>query len=172
MGRPSKLSPQRWAQLLRRLASGEKAADLSREFGVSKTSISKRVSQPAKDTQVLAERLAEVEVVIESLPVSQQCTVRTLADQLKGISSNVASAALAGSKTATRLATLANEKAEAMGVDLKDLPAIAALGKTANEAAGLAMGLLNANKGNAPTPDELFTPDVAAKMLSLQKGRQ
>ena len=171
MGRPSKLDDRQKAEIGRRLAAGESGRKLAKEFRVSEGTIRANITTHPSEIRNVAERLAAVETEVAALPVSTQTSVRTLADQLKGISSNVASAALAGSKTATRLATLANEKAEAMGVDLKDLPAIAALGKTANEAAGLAMGLLNANKGNAPTPDELFTPDVAAKMLSLQKGK-
>lgn len=172
MGRPSVLNPRTKSEILRRLAMGEKRSALRKEFKLTETTFRRNFSADVSKVRDVGTALATAEMALASLPISAQVSARTLADQLKGISSNVASAALAGSKTATRLATLANEKAEAMGVDLKDLPAIAALGKTANEAAGLAMGLLNANKGNAPTPDELFTPDVAAKMLSLQKGRQ
>ena len=172
MGRPSVLNPRTKSEILRRLAMGEKRSALRKEFKLTETTFRRNFSADVSKVRDVGTALATAEMALASLPISAQVSARTLADQLKGISSNVASAALAGSKTATRLATLANERAEAMGVDLMDLPAIAALGKTANEAAGLAMGLMNANKGNAPTPDELFTPDVAAKMLSLQKGRQ
>ena len=171
MGRPSVLNPRTKSEILRRLAMGEKRSALRKEFKLTETTFRRNFSADVSKVRDVGTALATAEMALASLPISAQVSARTLADQLKGISSNVASAALAGSKTATRLATLANEKAEAMGVDLMDLPAIAALGKTANEAAGLAMGLLNANKGNAPTPDELFTPDVAAKMLSLQKWK-
>ncbi|GEM_PF-4393105 len=171
MGRPSVLNPRTKSEILRRLAMGEKRSALRKEFKLTETTFRRNFSADVSKVRDVGTALATAEMALASLPISAQVSARTLADQLKGISSNVASAALAGSKTATRLATLANERAEAMGVDLMDLPAIAALGKTANEAAGLAMGLLNANKGNAPTPDELFTPDVAAKMLSLQNGK-
>ena len=171
MGRPSVLNPRTKSEILRRLAMGEKRSALRKEFKLTETTFRRNFSADVSKVRDVGTALATAEMALASLPISAQVSARTLADQLKGISSNVASAALAGSKTATRLATLANERAEAMGVDLMDLPAIAALGTTANEAAGLAMGLLNANKGNAPTPDELFTPDVAAKMLSLQNGK-
>ena len=171
MGRPSVLNPRTKSEILRRLAMGEKRSALRKEFKLTETTFRRNFSADVSKVRDVGTALATAEMALASLPISAQVSARTLADQLKGISSNVASAALAGSKTATRLATLANERAEAMGVDLMDLPSIAALGKTANEAAGLAMGLLNANKGNAPTPDELFTPDVAAKMLSLQNGK-
>ena len=171
MGRPSVLNPRTKSEILRRLAMGEKRSALRKEFKLTETTFRRNFSADVSKVRDVGTALATAEMALASLPISAQVSARTLADQLKGISSNVASAALAGSKTATRLATLANERAEAMGVDLMDLPAIAALGKTANEAAGLAMGLLNANKGNAPTPDELCTPDVAAKMLSLQNGK-
>ena len=146
MGRPSKLDDRQRSEIGRRLAAGERASDLAKEFKVSKGLVSQLFSKQVPDSQKLAGDLASVELAISVRPVSEQGSIRTLADQLKGISSNVALAALAGSQTATRLATLANERAQLLGQDLTDLPAIAALGKTANDAAGLAMGLLNANK--------------------------
>lgn len=44
MGRPSKLSDAQWEELGAKMASGAKPADLSREYGVSTASISKRMS--------------------------------------------------------------------------------------------------------------------------------
>ena len=45
MARPSKLTDKQWEEIKSRMLHGEKAADLSREYKVSKASISERVSE-------------------------------------------------------------------------------------------------------------------------------
>lgn len=144
-GRPSKLTDQRWDELLRRLSAGEKAADLAREFGVSPTSISKRVSQPAKNVQTLASRLAKTEQAIESLPVSQQVAIRTLADRMKDLGDSLLETAATNARTAKVMAARAEGAALALTATptLDDLKVPAAFIEVSNKATSLGVSLMN-----------------------------
>ena len=53
-GRKRKFSPERAAELCRRLASGEKKASLAREFGVNRATIYRYVGWPAVEAAALA----------------------------------------------------------------------------------------------------------------------
>lgn len=72
MGRPSKLSPDQWRELERRLNAGESAAVLSREFDVSQGLISQRFSKISKEVKKTAEAIAESQNMLAVLPVAQQ----------------------------------------------------------------------------------------------------
>lgn len=168
-GRPSKLSDFQWAEIGRRLAlggDGNTVSDLSKEFKVSKSTISQRFSKRVENIQVLATTLATTEKAIEALPFSERCSVRTLADQLKGIAGSLATAAAANAKVSEILAEAAKQQAgrivtENGYIDVEQAKATAALVGISNEAGKLGMGLLTANKdkGNtgAPTLEELVT---------------
>jgi hypothetical protein len=145
MGRPSKLTPTQWEEVGRRLANGEKAAVLAREFGVSSPTISERFSEfPKAKVRELGAALAE-------LPVQAQAAAVSLADELRMIGGNLAAAARNGSATAALLSGIAHTAA--LKVDKEDpmksqgpLQAVAALTKLTNESASMGLAILGANR--------------------------
>ena len=151
MARPSKLKPEQWTEIIKRLLAGEKAADLAREYGVSKTAISARVSKRTETIQTVAHQVVAAERALSELPISEQLLAVNLASKLRAISDNLASAAQYGAQTAHRLSALANS--EVSKVDdaeplksIESLKGVAALTKLANDSASIALNLLAANK--------------------------
>lgn len=170
MGRPSKLTESQWEDLLRRLASGEAATTLARKYKISKTSISKRVSQQAEVSKLIAHDLVEIETRIESLPVSQQRVIRSIADRLKDMSADYAEAAQDGVETARHLQGLAKQQARALGAEVTadDLRPIAALAETANKSAAMASNLIAANKSRQEAESSL--EDLLEQVNGRQRG--
>lgn len=159
MGRPSKLSPQQWSEVERRLAAGEKAADLAKEFGVNASQITRRVTQVSQSIRNVAEQVAQAQTALAELPVAQQYAAISLAEKLRNISASLASAAELGARTAHRLQALANT--EVGKVDdvnplssVENLKGVSALTKLANDSASIALNLLAANKDRLPKPGE------------------
>lgn len=154
-GRPSKLSDAKWSELIRRHAGGEKACDLAREFKVSPTQISRRVSQVAQHVKTVAAQLADAETAFESLPITQQHSARTIADQLKTTTANLARAAATASGTTARLHDLAGkaldqfETATDPGEKGKAIGNANGFLEMANTAASVPLRLLAANKESA-----------------------
>jgi hypothetical protein len=176
MGRPSKLSPAQWTEIERRLAAGERAADLSREYKISQARISERVSKVSESVADAARKLAVAQTALDALPVAQQYQAMSLAEQLRTMSASLASAATLGAKTAHRLHALAN--AEVAKVDdadplnsIESLKGVGVLTKLANESSALAVGLLNANKGQVSAGDD-DTPSIDVGSLSPQAMRE
>jgi hypothetical protein len=165
MGRPSKLTPTQWEEMGRRLAGGEAAAALGREFGVSETTISKRFAQfPKNEVAELGKRLA-------ALPPAAQAAAVTLGDQMRAISNNLAAGSNFGAATSKRLHELAHRAVQQMpddadlGEHVETLKGVAAFTRTANEAAANGLALLNANKtkddtGRAPVPLAIVGDDL------------
>lgn len=159
MGRPSKLTDAQWEEIKRRVLEGEKPADLAREFKVSKTAISVRVSKRVEAVKTVANQIVATERALGQLTVSEQILSTSLAGRLRSISDNLAQAAEYGSATALRLHALAN--AEVQKVDdsevlspksLEAMKGVMLLSKVANEAAESAHNLLSANKERVRTP--------------------
>lgn len=173
MGRPSNLDTRQWAEIGRRVAmggAGNSMGDLAAEFGISKSSISRRFSQRIETVQVLAKTLATTERAIEALPVAEQCSIRSLADQLKVISGGLAKAAGHGANISARLSEIADRHLESLGDSVLDpnndvaqdgVKQVMKLATVANETSRLGMGLLQANKSKAdagmPTLEDLVT---------------
>ena len=152
MGRKSKLTPDQWSEVERRLATGEGVRALAAEFGVSPAAVSKRgIPKQSKRIAFVAKQMADAQDALASLPVAQQYTALSLAEKLRSISANLASAADYGAKTAHRLHALANS--EVAKVDDADpigsvdkLRNVGVLTKLANDSAHVALNLLAANK--------------------------
>lgn len=151
MARPSKLSPEQWLEVERRVIDGESIRSLAREFCVSEGAIRQRVSTQTTRVKNVAQKLAEAQTALAELPIRQQYTAISLADKLRNISDNLAAAAQYGAQTAHRLSALANS--EVAKVDDADplksvdsLKGVAALTKLANDSAGIALNLMAANK--------------------------
>jgi hypothetical protein len=153
MARPSKLTDKQWEQIGKRLLQGESTSSLAREFGVSKASVSGRFSERSNTVKATASLIVASERAMELLNVSEQVAARSLADDLKAISAQLAGAARFGSATAHRLAGIAHGKVQeiddAAPMDeesLITLKGIAALTRMSNEASEIGINLLRANK--------------------------
>jgi Zn-dependent peptidase ImmA (M78 family) len=153
MGRPSKLTDAQWEAIGKRLLAGESAAELSREYGVSKAAVSTRFSKRHEAIKDAASKVVEAEKALSFLNVSEQMAARSLADDLKAISDHLAGAARFGAATAHRLSGIAHAKAQEIDdvqplneQSIGSLRGIAALTKLANEASEIGVSLLRANK--------------------------
>lgn len=169
MGRPSKLNDRQKAEIGRRLALGEKPAALAREFKVSRTTMNRCFSDSTETIKEVATMLAKAEGVMDTLPISEQVSIRTLADHLKGIAHLGAKAAATGMKTADLLHTEALKQVQTAitsaaeagrAVAPEDLRGSAACLDVAGRAAQLGTTLINANKDagkkdGEPTLEEL-----------------
>ena len=166
-GRPSKLDDRQWAEIGRRYAAGESARKLAEEYPISEASIRLRFSAQREKIQIVANKLASAELEVSAMPIAAQMSVRSLADQLKAIGGNLASAARFGSATAAELAELAHGKVK----DVKDkdgkvdpvvLSDISALTQVANRAATPAFRLVAASQGREVPPDPQDEPNMSA----------
>ena len=169
MGRPSKLGDRQRAEIGRRLANGEKATDLAKEFKVSKGLVSQLFSKQVPTIQKLATDLATVEHAIAERPVSEQASIRSLADQMKGMQADYLKGASTGLKTASILHDLAHKRASGLdhaSADTEDLRVIAASLDTANKASSMGTSLLNANKDAAKETGQA----TLGSLLGVSKG--
>lgn len=186
MGRPSKLTPQQWAEVERRLLAGETARALGREFGISEASIRGKLgtnhalSAQSARVQETAQKLADAHTALAALPPAQRPVAMDLAEKLRSISNSLASAAELGARTAHRLQALANT--EVGKVDdvnplssVENLKGVSALTKLANDSASIALNLLAANKdtvkrlndeGDAPADPGLPVGDLSTEALA------
>ena len=153
MARPSKLSPDQWRELERRLSAGESASALAREFCINPSQITRRVTQDSQKAKDIAKRLAQVHTELATLPIPQQHIAMTLADELRSISTHMAGAAKFSAATAHRLAGIAHAKVQEVddAAPLNDesmaaLKNVAVLSRMANDAAVIPSNLLAANK--------------------------
>lgn len=156
MARPSKLSPEQWDEIERRLPT-EGASALGREFGISEAAIRKKfgsnqtVGANSSKVRGVAQKIADARDALAELPVRQQYVAVSLAERLRNISSSLASAAELGAATAHRLHALANSEvakvddAEPMD-SIEKLRNVGVLTKLANESSHVALNLLAANK--------------------------
>ena len=170
MGRPPALNDRQKAEIGRRLAQGEGMSALAREFKVGLTTLKRNFSDHVTEIRNVANALAQTELVMESMPVSVQVSVRSLADSLKGISLGAAKAADIGMQTAHILQTRALRSVQRLDDDStpEDLRFPDALLTVGNKATQLGLGLMAANKGAVPdaadTNREALLRDIAAMM--------
>lgn len=174
MARPSKLSPEQWQDIERRLSAGESPSALAREFGVHPSQVTRRVSHVAQKVRDVAQQVAKAQTALAELPPQQQYNALSLADKLRSISTSLASAAELGAKTSHRLQALANSEVgkvddAAPMESLEALKGVSALTKLANDSASIALNLLAANKEtvkemNAPKPEEEVLPPLRPQL--------
>ena len=158
MGRRPKHTKHEQEQMFERILKGEKPADIAREFGLTKGRVSQMYAQRTKEIKETAERLAHVEADVSRMPLSDQIMVRNLAEELKSISLNLASAGRYGACVAHRLNAIAHGQMERIDdinpeKSTRELQNIAVLTKIANGSAEIGLKLLGANK-EAMTPED------------------
>lgn len=172
MARPSKLSQDQWKDIERRVIAGESIRALAKEFGIAESSVRGKVSAQTAHVRNAAEKLAEAQTAIASLPVHQQYMAVNLAEKLRNISDNLASAAQYGAQTAHRLSALANSEvakvddAEPLAT-VESLKGVAALTKLANESATIALNLLSANKDQVRRLNDGTDSNAPPSMIEL-----
>lgn len=149
MGRPSKLTDKQWAEIKARLLAGEKAADLAREFKVSPTAVSNRVSKRIETVKAVANQMVSAKRAMSELSDSEQEITNELVNDLMAVQNHMIKGAKYASASWHRLSAIANgqlekvDDAEPMkSTDI--LKAHAVLQKLANEAAIVPAGLMNA----------------------------
>ena len=145
-GRPSKLSDERWNDLLGRLAGGAKASDLAKVFKISEAAISRRVSKPAETVKSLATELVQVQTRIDQLPDSQARLVQHLADQMRALGTATMNVATLNAQSAELVATkgLAAAKALPAKPEPEDYRPVVAAAETSNKLLAPALAVLNA----------------------------
>lgn len=181
MGRPSKLTPAQWLELEKRLLGGETARALGREMGISEASIrgklgtNRALSAQSAQVQETAQKIAEANIALEALPVSQRPAAVDLAEKLRSISQSVAAAAELGARTGHRLHALANSEvgkvddADPLSVEsITALRGVGVLTKLANESLAPALNLLSANKDRLREPLEAADAMPSADMTDEQ----
>jgi hypothetical protein len=153
MPRPSKLTEKQWAEVEKRVVSGEKIRALAREYKVSEGAIRARVGTQAKEIKEVAHQMVAAEQRFKALSVSAQVSARNLANDLIAISDHLASAGKYGAMTAHRLSGIAHGKVEEIDdayplteQSLESLKGIAVLTKMANASSEIGLNLLRANK--------------------------
>lgn len=139
----------------RHLAGGVSERQLAKELGVSQSTITRRgIAKNSEKVKAIARSLALAEQEYAALPLPLQVAARSLADELKEISRNLASAARHGSATANHLSQIASQQASKIDPrrdapdtgDYSRLGHIAAFTEGANRAADVGLRLLGANK--------------------------
>lgn len=173
VGRPSKLNDDQWAEITARIAAGERQTDLAREFKVSKTAISTRVSKPADKVKTVAGQIFAAETGLADLTVSEQIMAVNLASRLRSISANLAGAADHGAATAHRLHALAAAQVATINASNLEksgdrLKGAAALIRVGNEAAQPALTLVMTQKEQFKKANgvPMETHTIDAKKLS------
>jgi hypothetical protein len=149
MGRTSKLSPDSWKTIERRLLGGAGVRQLAREFAIDPAAISRRFPQQTQHLRALARRLADIQNEVAALPIQQQHLVAQLAAELRPITVDLTGAARAGSATARLLSEQAHR--QAIKIDgsapmaeqsVAALDDVSALTRCANEAASIGLKVL------------------------------
>ena len=176
MARPSKLSEKQWQEIEKRHLAGETTGKLAKEFKVGNQTIRDRVSVKSKQIKEFASQIVDVETKFSRLPVSVQISVRTLADELKSISSHLASAGSLGAMTAHKLSQLANTQANKIDdvnplESVEELKTIAALTDIANKASMIGIGLINANKGKEAEKEKSLNELTDDELEAIASGR-
>lgn len=175
MGRPSKLTPSQWDELVAKASRGASITDLAKQYGVSKATVSKRVSKPAEErkqrVETVANQLLAAETSLKELSLPEQSDALRLKDNLLSTSLGLATAASNGAKIAALFSGHALN--EAKKVDDADplssadrIKSCMVLTAAVNEASKVGMNLLAASKDaikravEEPPADAKVSPDM------------
>lgn len=168
-GRPSNLSDRLKAEAARRLAQGDSYSKVSKDLDIPKSTLSRHFSGQVPKLQKVAAALATVELEMDVMTVSEQVSVRSIADQLKGIQSNLTQAAASNARTSAHFARIAEGMAQRVTVESapEDMRSSVAAVEASNRAGSMGVALITAK---APTIEPLPTakrPNL--KNLSMEQ---
>lgn len=195
MGRKSKLTPEQWIDVERRvLVDGESVSAIAREFGMDEAAIRRKINpnksekseradkskplmQLAKEKVSADKMVRDISEEISGLPVARQNIVSDLARKLSSISDHLAGAAEYGAMTAHRLSMIANmqvsqiDETASLEENSDALKSVLAITRAGNEAAQTGLNLLNANKDrNSLSDEEIAAMTVEQIEERLRKG--
>ena len=153
MARTSKLTDAQWHDIEKRMLAGEKAAILAKEYDIDRAQITRKITPSVRNVKTVANQLLNAESAFKQLPITQQIATLSLMDELRSISTNLASAAKYGAVNANILSGMANQQLNTVteenlmtGEGMIALKTVSALQDMANEASKVPLGLLSANK--------------------------
>lgn len=164
-----KLTELDWRAIESRVNLGaESYRTIAKDYGITEGAIRKRFPNRNRDIKEVATNLANAEMALERLPLRSQTAARTLADDLKEITSHLCGAAKYGAMTAHRLNGIAQSQVELIDDsspfgDMTTLQSIAVLNKMSNVAGDLGVRILAANK-DLSKPSE-NTSDLLAMVI-------
>lgn len=151
MGRKSKLSPEQWAAIQKRVLAGESLRSLAKEFGVSESTAREKISAQTAQIKTVANQIVATERAIQSLPISAQITAHNLASKLRSISDDLLEGVAHQASTFRKLSAIVTT--EMMKVDETDpmstadkLKTVALVTEMANNSAKTPINVLVANK--------------------------
>ena len=177
MGRKSNLTDEQWEAIRQRLLKGETSRAIAEDYPqISASSIrgkfgkQSNIAVHSDQVKETAQKIADAQLALQALPPVNRPAALDLAASLQSISASLARAAELSSKTAHRMAHLANSEAAkvddvnplTVGTSVEALKGVAALTKMANEAGSLGLNLLNANRDRMKNLAEDETPDPGA----------
>jgi hypothetical protein len=124
---------------------------LAKEFKIDRAAITRKISPNVTNIKTLANQIVSVDAALKQLPITQQIATLNLVDELKAMSTNLASAGKFGALNANRLMGIAHNQLNKVNVNdpmksLNEIKAAISLTDAANESSKIAMGLINANK--------------------------
>ena len=164
MARPSKLTPDQWEEIAKRMLSGERAADLAREFGVSKAAISVRVKNRIETVKSVANQLVAANASLNSLSVSDRLLTLNVASELTAMQNHMLKAGVYGAANAHRLHGMASALIEQIDdadplASMEQVKGAAVLTRLGNEAGDIATSFMTANKDRMKTLDAEDVPN-------------
>lgn len=136
MARPGKLTDSQWTELERRRLKGEKITDLAKAFGVSKSTVSERVSKHSPKIETLADSMFEDELQFRAMSVSEQRLVSVRIEDKRAMHEVKSDTALLSARGENKLHRMVQKQLDIMDEDnpnLENLTKVAALTKTAND---------------------------------------
>jgi hypothetical protein len=190
MGRKSALTDEQWEAIRQRLLKGEPSRSIAEDFPISAGAIRQRFGKiagiAAQSDQVkeTAQKLADAQLALQALPPVNRPAALDLAASLQAISTSLARTAELSSRTAHRMASLANSQAAKVddadpmsersetADSINALKSVSTLTKMAIDASSIGLNLLNANKermreGTPETPDPAALPANAVEAAAV-----
>ena len=169
-GRPPKLDDRQKAEIGRRLAMGEKASDLRKEYRLSETTFRRNFSADYARIHDVGMALAQAESALSELPISAQVSARSLADRLKGLTDSLVTTATIQGKTAAIMARHGLTAAQGIqpGSGVEELRTVAACTELANKAGAMGLGLLTAGKNFKPDDGNAPGAPIALNILPVK----
>jgi len=190
MARPKALSEKKWEEVIKRVPplGTESIRSVAKEYGISEGTIRKRVNTHEKPILALANQIATAEIEFESLPINTQVKVRNLADEMKGMNVDLASAGKLNAQTMRMFSKAAHDATskimfKAMSddgetvsperlaeCDAELMPVMKSL-QMANEASKIPLKLAEISAKGSKEEDKPKDDDKPVKFYIPQNGR-
>lgn len=165
MARKSKLTPDQWNEIQKRILNGENIRPIAREYGISESAVRGKLSTQTEQIKTIASQIVATERALSALPINAQINAQNLASKLRSISDNLADAAAFNAMNARLLSSMANAKLSSIPEDefyndIDSVKNIAGLTAMANEASKIPLQLLALNKEMMQKSDDVSTTNL------------